>query len=121
MARYSDNYFMDGILDRLQDCDTVTVCAGQPEEYSDIEEMALASGSLSPSDSDIGSGGGGSRRIDWDAQEDLTIDETGEADHVVVDDGENFYVTVCTPQQLTGGGTVTVGTWGVIISAPTAP
>lgn len=120
MARYADAFFMDGLLERLEATTTLTVCAGQPATYADIASNALASTSIGTADWTLSDDGDG-RRIDLDQQADLSIDSSGEADHVVVDDGTNFYVTTCTAQQLTSGGTVTVGTWGVSVGAPAAP
>lgn len=121
MARKSDDYFLDGILERIEGTTTVTVCAGEPIDLADLTNVALATGTLTASDWTIGAGSPDGRRVDMAQQADLNIDTTGEANHVAVDDGINLYVTVCNAQMLTAGGTVTVGTWGVRIAAPSAP
>ena len=120
MARYADAFFMDGLLERLEGTTTLTVTAGEPTDLADIATRALASTTIDAADWTLADDGDG-RRADIAQQADLEIDESGEADHVVVDDGTNYYVTVCDAQQLTSGGTVTVGTWGVSVGAPTAP
>lgn len=120
MARYADAHFMDGLLERLEGMTTLTVTAGEPTDIADIAARALASTTIDAADWTLSDDGAG-RRSDINQQEDLDITDSGEADHVVIDDGTYYYATVCDPQQLTEGGTVTVGTWGVSVGAPTAP
>ncbi|MCP1675460.1 hypothetical protein J2T57_002610 [Natronocella acetinitrilica] len=121
MARKADDYYLDGTLDRVAETVRVTVCAGEPTNLADLSNVALADGTLTAGDWAKSNASPDGRRVDMDQQPDLAIDASGEADHVVVDEGDNIYVTVCDPQMLTAGGTVTVGTWGVRVAAPAAP
>ncbi|MCC5809874.1 MAG: hypothetical protein JJU06_05825 [Ectothiorhodospiraceae bacterium] len=121
MPRKADDYYIDGTLDRVAETTRLTVCAGEPTDLNDLSNVALAEATLTPSDWTKSNASPDGRRVDMDQQADLPIDATGEADHVVVDEGDHIYVTVCDPQMLTQGGTVTVGTWGVRVAAPAAP
>lgn len=121
MARYADAFFLDGLLERLEATTTLTVTAGEPTSLSDISTKALASTTIGTSDWTLADGTGGAREATIGQQADLTIDADGDADHVVVDDGTNYYVTTTPLQTLTSGGTVTVGSWTVTVGAPAAP
>lgn len=118
MAFYADDFYLDGLLDRLEDATSITVCAGAPTSIADIGVRSLASGSITGGDWTKGAGSPDGRENELGQQEDLSITDSGEADHVAIDDGTNFYVTECPAQQLTSGGTVTVASWAVTVRDP---
>jgi hypothetical protein len=123
MAKKSDAVFLDGGLDRIDDCNRLNVCAGEPTNFANLTATRLASVTMTP-----GSGAGDYLKANGDVsgrklsvlqQADIPISTSGSADHVVLDDGTNIYVTTCTTQALTSGGTVTVPVWDIEIAAPT--
>lgn len=122
MAKAANDVFIDGGLDRIDDCVTLTVCSAQPANFAGIAAVALADVTLT-----AGAGGGDYTKADGDTngrklsvlqQTAVPIDTTGTATHVVLDDGTDIYVTTCTSQALTSGGTVTVPQWDIEIADP---
>ena len=117
----SDNY-MDAMLDLIATADTMTVCSGQPANVAGISAVALADVALTPGDGNgdftIGNGDTNGRKLTVAAQNDIDIDTSGTATHVVIDDGTNLYITTCTSQALTDTGTVSVPAWDIEVSDP---
>ena len=122
MARAASNGFIDGGLTAISGSDTLTVCAGQPTSIIDIGNRRLAEGPITGGDFTLGPGNPTGREVAIAQQVDLPITGAGTqtADHVVIDDGVDYYITTATPQELTNGGTVTVNGWKITIGAPTA-
>ena len=123
MAKAANDVFIDGGLDRIDNCVTLTVCSAQPANFAGIAAVKLAAVTLT-----AGDGGGDYTKANGDVngrklsvliQAAITIDATGTATHIVLDDGVDIYVTTCTSQALTSGGTVTVPEWDIEISDPT--
>jgi len=122
MAKAANDVFIDGGLDRIDDCVTLSVCSGQPANYAGIAAVMLAAVTLT-----AGDGGGDYTKANGDTngrklsvliQSAISITTTGTATHVVLDDGTDIYVTTCTSQALTSGGTVTVPEWDIEIADP---
>jgi len=122
MAKAANDVFIDGGLDRIDDCVTLSVCSGQPANYAGIAAVMLAAVTLT-----AGDGGGDYTKANGDTngrklsvliQSAISITSTGTATHVVLDDGTDIYVTTCTSQALTSGGTVTVPEWDIEIADP---
>ena len=64
--------------------------------------------------------GASGRKVTMGAQASLTVDTTGTATHICLDDGTDLLlVTTCTNQLLTAANTVTVPTFYFQISDPT--
>lgn len=118
MAKVASDGMIDGGLDKLAGCTTLTVCAGQPTSQADIAVRALASGAVTGVDFTKANGDTSGRKITTAQQSSLSIASSGTADHVAVDDGTDYFVTTCTAQALTAGGTVTVGAWDREIADP---
>lgn len=122
MARFASDGFIDGGLDAIATSTTLTVCAGQPTSIADIAARALASVAIDATDFAKSDGAPDGRQLTVAEQADLTVTGTGTqtADHVVVDNGTDYYVTTATPQALNNGGTVTVNSWIITVGDPTA-
>jgi len=123
MAKAANDVFIDGGLDRIDNCVTLTVCSAQPANFAGIAAVKLAAVTLT-----AGAGGGDYTKANGDVsgrklsvlqQAAITIDTTGTATHIVLDDGVDIYVTTCTSQALTAAGTVTVPEWDIEIADPT--
>jgi hypothetical protein len=125
MPKAAPDYTLDGTLERIAEANRLYVCSDEPANFAAIAAVALADVELTPGagngDFVIGNGDVSGRKITIAQQADIPITATGEADHVVLADTINsrlLYVTTCTPQSLTQGGTVTVPAWSVEISDP---
>lgn len=119
MAKKSDNHFLDGTLERIAGCTRLSVCSAEPIDYADIANVVLAEGTLAAGDFTVSDGDTSGRKVRMAQQADLPIATSGEATHVVQDDGSNIHVTTCPGQQLTSGGTVTVPAYDTEIADPT--
>jgi hypothetical protein len=62
------------------------------------------------------------RKVTVEQQTDISISNTGTAAHIAITDGADLlFVTTCTPQALTSGGTVTVPAFDIEVEDPEAP
>lgn len=118
MGKAASDAFIDGGLDAIALCDEVFVCSAEPANYAGIAAVALVTGdaivgSLSKANGDVSG-----RKLTVPQQADLNIDQSGTATHVVISDGTSIFVTTCTSQALTAGGTVTIPAWDIEISDP---
>jgi hypothetical protein len=113
---------MDAMLDLIATADTMTVCSGQPANVAGISAVALADATLTPGDGNgdftVGNGDTNGRKLTVAAQSNVDIDTSGTATHVVIDDGTNLYITTCSSQALTSGGTVTVPAVDIEVADP---
>lgn len=117
MGKVMTNAMIDGGLDKIATCTTMTVCAGQPTSYADIAARALATTTLTAGDFTIANGDVSGRKITVAAQAGLTVDTAGTADHVTIDDGVDYVITTATSQALVSG-TVSVPAYDSEISDP---
>ncbi len=119
MSKVASDGMNDGGLDKQAGCVTLTVCAGQPVSQADIAAKALASVTVDGADFTKANGDTSGRKITTAAQSNISITSSGTGDHVAVDDGTDYFVTTCTSQALTSGGTVTAPVWDREIADPT--
>lgn len=122
MGKAADDAFIDGGLDAIDNCTTLTVCTAEPANFAGVAAVTLASVTLT-----AGAGNGdyvkangdtSGRKLTISQQSTISITSSGTATHVVLNDGTNIYVTTTTSQALTSGGTVTVPAWDIEISKP---
>lgn len=125
MGKATPDAVLDAPLESIAEADTIYVCSDEPANFAGIAAVALASGTLAPGDGNgdftIGAGDVSGRQVTIAQQADLAIATSGEADHVVVADADAQVlkqVTTCTPQALTQGGTVTVGSYKIAFLDP---
>lgn len=91
------------------------VCTAQPANYAGIAAVALT-GAAVPSYQAAADGDVSGRKLAVDEEPDISITASGEATHIVLASATVLlYVTTCTTQTLTSGGTVTVPTWDIEI------
>ena len=125
MAKNTPAATLDAFLAKIATATRLTVCTTEPSSFADIANVDLASVVMT-----AGLGGGdysaalagdvSGRKTTVAQQTDIAIHTTGDAQHVVLDDGAAIIaITTCTLQGLTSGGTVTVPAWDVEINAPT--
>jgi hypothetical protein len=123
MGKASPNTTLDPNLEKIATATRLTVLTDQPADFAGIAALLLAEAVVTPGDGNgdftIADGDVSGRKVGVGAQNDLAIDATGDADHIALDDGSILlYVTTCTLQGLTSGGTVSVPGWGVEIADP---
>lgn len=125
MAKATPDDVLDAFLDEIALADRLYVCSAEPADFAGISAVALAEQTLTPGDGNgdftIADGDTNGRKITVAQQSDIDIDASGDADHIVLADQANtrlIYVTTCTSQSLTSGGTVTVPEWDVELSDP---
>jgi hypothetical protein len=117
----SDNY-MDAMLALIDDATTLHVTSAQPANHAGIAAVSLADVTLTAGagngDYTLANGDTNGRKLTVAQQSSVPIDNSGTATHVVLTDGTNIYVTTCTSQALTSGGTVTVPAWDIEVADP---
>jgi len=122
MAKACSDAYMNAMLQLIDDADTLTICSAQPANVAGIAAVALASVALTPGDGNgdftIADGDTNGRKLTVAQQSAIAITASGTANHVVIDDGTNLYVTTCTSQVLTSGGTVTCPAFDIEVADP---
>lgn len=119
MAKKADNAFIDGGLDAIGLCTLISVCSAEPANKAAVAGVTLASIATTAPDYVKADGDTSGRKTTVQQQADVSISASGTATHVVMDDGTNIYVTTCTSQALTSGGTVTIPAFDIEIGDPT--
>lgn len=122
---------LDAALQYLEDnVDWISVCEGEPTTYEHAHSnKGIATGKVLASSATpsftgpvAGDGGASSRKTAVDEEATITVDESGDADHIALCDVGNtllLYVTTCTLQALVAANTVTIPTWDIEIGTPT--
>ncbi len=126
MARHAPNGFYSGAFNTIRNGANRRIVALDSEvtSYASIAAASLAAAAVDDDDMAEASGSVSGRRLNIAQIADVEITATGTATHVaIVDDDDEavLYVTTCTSQALTDGGTVTFPTWGIELRAPGAP
>lgn len=126
MAKWANDLLMDGGLNYVRShCDRMIACSAQPTTYTEATSTyALADVTMTVDTGDytLADGDTNGRKITVAAKTGVTIDTTGTATHVaLVKTGDTTlrYVTTCTSQALTAGGTVDFPAWKITIADPT--
>lgn len=117
--RVSDG-FLDGGLDAIDGATAINICSAEPTSVAECDSLSLipphtlTGGDFTKANGDISG-----RKLTVAQQASLSIDVTGTATHVAINNGVDFYVTTCGSQALTSGGTVTIGAWDIEFADPT--
>jgi len=124
MAKWSLDANMDAMLANIAQSDMLHVCSGQPANYAGIAAVQLASVALTAGagngDYTLANGDTSGRKLTVAAQSAVSISVSGTATHIALSDGSAtlYYVTTCTSQALTSGGTVDVPAWDIEVADP---
>ncbi len=122
MAKVAPDAMIDAALDYIAACDLMIACSAEPSSYADattgvdLADVAMAGGDFTKANDTSG------RKVTMGAKSGVAIDHTGTATHIAlckVGDTTLRYVTTCTSQLLTGGGTVDFPAWKINIADPT--
>ena len=124
MGKAVKDLTFDAALAKAATGSRIVVCSGEPANFAGIAAVTLADDALTPGDGNgdfvIADGSVSGRKVTVSQQANATIDASGTATHVSIDDGANLLlVTTCTSQVLTSGGTVTIPTFAWEITDPT--
>ena len=130
MGLLVDNTVLDAALQYLEDnVDWISVCEGAPTTYEHAHSnKGVGAGkvlahSVTPTFTGPADGDTNGRKTTIDEEANITVDVSGDADHVALCDVGStalLYVTTCTQQALTQGNTVTIPAWDIEIADPTA-
>lgn len=122
MGKLVHDDVLDGALKVIKsNANLLTVCSTQPTTRAQaITSYKLASIAVSASDFTIANGSSTGRKVTVGAQNSVSVDTTGSAEHVALVDGTRLLlVTTCTKQALTSGNKVNIPTWKDTIGDPT--
>ena len=126
MGKVAPDAMLDAALAYVAASDLMIVCSTVPTSYAeatgtyDLADIALTAGDGN-GDYVIANDTSG-RKLTIATQSTVPIDHNGTALHVAlckVGDTTLRYVTTCTSQALTGGGTVDIPAWKINIADPT--
>ena len=123
MAKFAPDVTLDAIGVKVATATRLVVCSGQPSNFAGIAAVALADVAMTAGvgngDYTAADGDTNGRKLTVAQQSAIPIDSSGTATHVSLDDGTILlYVTTCTSQALTAGGTVTVPAWDIETADP---
>lgn len=120
MPKYAADAVMDAALDKVATGTVLTVCSQQPTTRTEaVTTYALADVVIDGTDFTKANGDTSGRKVTVGQQSSVPIDTTGTATHIAICDATTLlYVTTCTSQALTSGGTVTVPAWDIEIADP---
>lgn len=122
MAKTVHDDVLDGAFLVLDDGNIMTACSAQPTTRTEaVTTYALADVAMTPTtDYTKANGDVSGRKVTMAAKSAVPIDTSGTATHIAICDGTRLlYVTTCTSQALTSGGTVDFPAWDVEIADPT--
>lgn len=126
MAKWANDLVMDAALGAVDDATIECVCSAQPTTFTEANTTyKLASSALTAGagngDFTLADGDTNGRKLTVSQKTNVSITNSGTATHVALVNGNTntlLYVTICTSQALTAGGTVTVPVWSITISDP---
>ena len=119
MGKLSRDAMLDAGLDYISTNATEQyVCTAEPTDRANAISITLIAAET-PSFQANANGDVSGRKKAVDALTDVSITGTGTATHIALCSGTTLlYVTTCTSQALSSGGTVTVPTWDIEIEDP---
>lgn len=123
MAKFTPDAVLDVFLAKIATGTRMVVCSGQPANFAGIAAVALADVVLTAGDGNgdyvIANGDVSGRKVTVGAQTGVTVDSSGTATHISLDDGTSLLqVTTCTSQALTAANTVNVPAYDIEIADP---
>ena len=123
MAKSVNDSVLDGALNVVKtNAVTMTACSAEPTTRTEaITTYMLASVTITSTDyTGPANGDVSGRKLTVNAQNGVSVTNSGTATHVALCDGTNLlYVTTCTSQELTSGNTVNFPAWKIEIADPT--
>jgi len=106
MSKFIPPDLIDDMLSLAQGTH-ISICAGQPTNYSEVTSMALGTKALTGSYTQTASASGGRKNL-LPEQQDITITTAGQANHVAIHTNSSLLlVTTCAAINLQVGDLVT--------------
>lgn len=123
MAKSVHNDVLDGALNVIKNnCTRQTLCNAEPTTYTQGNAtFALADVTMASGDFTIADGASSGRKATVAAKAGVAVDTTGTGNHLALLDVTNsklLYVTTCTAQGVSSGGTADIGSWVIEIADP---
>lgn len=123
MAKFADpTTVLDAALDGIAACNVQHLCSSQPANYAGIAAVSLGSVSMTPvTDYTKATGDVSGRKVTVAAKSGVSVTASGTVTHLVLaltTDSTLRFVTTCTSQAVTAGGTVNIPAWSDEIQAP---
>jgi hypothetical protein len=124
MGKSVDDTVLDGAFDILDQADLMTVCNAEPTTFAEATtDFSMAEIAMTPNtDFTKGDGDTSGRKVTVAAKSAVDILVSDTATHVALTKSTGsvlLYVTTCTSQALTSGGTVDIPAWDIEIADPT--
>jgi len=120
MGKVVTDGFLDGGIDAIDGSTAINICSAEPTSIAECDSLSLIPAHvLAGGDFTKANGDASGRKVTVAQQATLSIDVSGTANHVAINNGVDFYVTTCTAQALTSGGTVTIPAWDIEFADPT--
>jgi len=124
MGKSIHNDVLDAALSYIENnCDELDVCSTEPTTFAEAHTTyMLAQHAMTSGDFTVGEGDSNGRKVAVAEQANITITNSGTAQHIALVDTVNsklLLVTTCDSQALTSGNTVTVPTFDDEIADPT--
>jgi hypothetical protein len=124
MAKTVSDTILDGAFDVLDQADLMTACSAQPTTFAEATSTyKLADVAMTPNtDFTKADGDTNGRKVTVAAKSAVAIDSSGTATYIALTKSSGsvlLYVTTCTSQALTAGGTVDFPAWDIEIADPT--
>jgi hypothetical protein len=124
MAKAISDPVFDAACAKIATGTRLMVTSGQPANFAGIAAVALADVTLTAGDGNgdytISDGDVSGRKVRVLAQTAFTVDNSGTATHISIDDGTILLaVTTCTSQALTAANTVTTPAFDFEFTDPT--
>lgn len=118
MAKFTHDDVLDAALAKIATATRMVITSGQPANFAGIAAVALADVTLTAGNGNgdyvIANGDTSGRKVTVGAQSGVTVDSTGTATHICLDDGVTLLsVTTCTSQALTAANTVNVPAYDI--------
>jgi hypothetical protein len=118
MAKFTDDSVLDAALAKVATATRMVITSAQPANFAGIAAVALADNVMTAGagngDYTLANGDVSGRKLTVLAQSTITVDASGTATHICLDDGTTLlHVTTCTSQALTSGNTVNVPAYDI--------
>ena len=118
MAKFTDDSVLDAALAKVATATRQTICSAQPANFAGIAAVMLAdnvmTAGIGNGDYTSANGDTSGRKLTVVAQSSVTVDTSGTATHICLDDGTTLLqVTTCTSQALTAGNPANIPAYDI--------
>lgn len=120
MGKATPDAILDAMADAIKAAVTQeVVTSGEPANFAGIAAVTLATVAFATGDMTKANGDVSGRKVTQAQKSAVSITASGTATHVVLASASVLlYVTTCTSQVLTSGGTVTIPAWDIEVADP---